>query len=83
MKFWVKGDPYLGYLITRRGIKPDPKKVKEIVDIRQPTTTTEVQALISMVKYYRDIFPRRYHILSHLIEADSGPKSRKYCGMTL
>ena len=31
--FRLKDIPYLGYVITREGIKPDPKKVQGIMDI--------------------------------------------------
>ena len=39
----------LGGLIAREGIKPVPKKVQGIMDLIQPTTTTEDRALIGMV----------------------------------
>ena len=51
--FGLKDIPYLGYIITREGIKPDPKKVQEIMDIGRPATSTEAKALISMVQFYR------------------------------
>ena len=38
--FGLKEIPYLDYIITREGIKLDPKKVQGIIDIWQPTTTT-------------------------------------------
>ena len=47
--FGLKKIPYLGYAITREGIKPDPKKVQEIMDIVRPSTTTEARAIIVMV----------------------------------
>ena len=31
--FWLKETPYLGYVITREGIKPGPKKVQGIIDL--------------------------------------------------
>ena len=68
---------YLGYVITREDIKPDPNKVQVIIDIGQPFTTTETRALIGMVHYYKDMWPRRYHILAPLTEAASGSKGRK------
>ena len=39
--FGLKDVPYLGYVITREGIKPDQKKVKGIMYPGQPSTTTE------------------------------------------
>ena len=39
--FGLKGIPYLGYVITRGGIKSDPKKVKGIMYPGQPSTTTD------------------------------------------
>ena len=38
--FLIKDIPYLVYLVTREGIKPDQKKVQEIMDLGQPTTNT-------------------------------------------
>ena len=38
--FGLKEIPYLGYLITREGIKPDAKKVQGIMDLGQPSSTT-------------------------------------------
>ena len=70
--FGLKEIPYLGYLITREGIIPDPKKLQAIMDIRRPTTTTEERALIGMVQYYRDMWPRRSHISAPLTESFSG-----------
>ena len=75
--FGFKDIPYLGYVITREGIKPDPKKVQGVMDLVRPSTTTEAQALIGMVQYCRDMCPSRSHILAPLTEADSGPKVRK------
>jgi hypothetical protein len=69
--------PYLGYIITRKGIKPDPKKIQGILDLERPKTTTECRALLGLVQYYRDMWQRRSHILTPLTEASSGPKGRK------
>ena len=81
--FGLKYIPYLGYGITREGIKPDLKKVQWIMDIGQPATTTEAQALICMFQYYEDMWPRRSHIVPPLTEAASDPKYRKSYVMTL
>ena len=75
--FGLNEIPYLGYVITREGIKPDPKKVQGIMDIGRPSKTTEERALIRMVQYYRNMWPRRSNVLAPLTEAASGPKGRK------
>ena len=75
--FGLKEIPYLGYVITREVIKPDPKKFQGIMDLRRPSTTTEERAIIGMVQYCRDMWTRQSHILAPLTEADSGPKGKK------
>ena len=67
---------HLGYIITKEGIKPDPKKVQGIMALGRPATTTELRALIGMFQYYRDMWPRQSHILATLKEAASGPNVR-------
>ena len=47
------------------------------MDIGQPTTTTEAQAIIGMVQYYRDLWPRRSHIFASMKEVASGPEGKK------
>ena len=47
------------------------------MDIGRPATATEARSLIGMVQYYRDMWPRRSHILAPLTEAAIGPKGRK------
>ena len=65
--FGLKDIPYLGYVITREGIKPGLKKVQGIMYIVLPYTTTEVRALIGIVQYYRYMWTRRSHISDPLI----------------
>ena len=43
------------YLITWYGIKFDPNKVKVIMGIGIPTNTNDVQSIIGVVQYYRDL----------------------------
>ena len=81
--FGLKEIPYLGYVITREGIKTDPKKVQGITNLGRPATTTEERSLMCMVQYYRDMWPRRSHVLAPLTEAAIGHRNREYCGMTL
>ena len=76
-RFGLKEIDYLGYIITPTGIKPNPKKIKAIQEMNRPTTTTEVRRFIGMVQYYRDLWPRRSHLLTPFTEISSGPKGKK------
>ena len=76
--------PYLGYVITREGIKPDKNKFQGVMNIGQPTTNKEAQAIIGIVQYYRYMWPMQSHILAPLPVVASGPKGRKIlCNDTL
>ena len=50
---------YLGYWITRKGMKPLPKKVKAILAIATPKNRTELRSFIGIVNYYRDMWIQR------------------------
>ena len=65
---------YLGYIITKNGVKTNPKKVQAIFNMQRPTTKTEVRHFIGMVQYYRDLWPKRIHILRPLSELTKGHK---------
>ena len=75
--FGLKEIPYLGYVITRQGVKPDPKMIQGIMDIERPKTTTNIKSLISMVQYYQDMWKSRSHVIAPLTEASTGPKGSK------
>ena len=75
--FGLKDITYLGYIIIWEGIKPDPKKKHVKVDVGRHNTTTEVQALIRMVQYYRYIWPRWSQVISPMLEAAIRPKGRE------
>ena len=57
---------YLGYLVSREGIMPVPKKVEAIRNIAQPKTIRDVRKFVGMVNFYRDMWVRRSDILSPL-----------------
>jgi hypothetical protein len=57
---------YLGYWITRKGIKPTLSKVKAIGAIEAPQTKKQLRRFIGMVNYYRDMWGKRSEILAPL-----------------
>ena len=46
---------YLGYILTREGIKPQPEKVTAIMALKEPTTVKDLRKFLGMVQYYRDL----------------------------
>ena len=65
--FFAKDElEYLGYWITRSGVKPTTKKVNAIANLAQTKTKKELRAFIGMVNYYRDMWVRRSHVLAPL-----------------
>ena len=75
--FAVSEIEYLGYIITKEGIKPDPKKVAAIQNMTRPTTVTEVRRLVGMVQYYRDLWEKRSHVLQPFTDLSGGKKGAK------
>jgi hypothetical protein len=53
--FCAQETEYLGYILTRDGIKPQPKKVQAILALNPPNKVKELQRFLGMVQYYRDI----------------------------
>jgi hypothetical protein len=50
---------YLGYVLTREGIKTQSRKVQAILAVQPPTNAKELRHFLGMVKYYRDLWARR------------------------
>ncbi len=57
---------YLGYVLTRDGIKPQSNKVQAILAIKPPTGVTQLRHFLGMVQYYRDLLARRSDMLAPL-----------------
>ena len=59
---------YLGYVLTREGIKPQPEKISAILAINSPNTVKELRKFLGMVQYYRDLWNKRGHLLAPLTD---------------
>ncbi len=57
---------YLGYILTREGIKPQPIKVQAILALNPPNNVKELRHFLSMVQYYRDMWAKRSDMLAPL-----------------
>ncbi len=59
---------YLGYILTRDGIKPQPKKVQAILALNPPNNVKELGHFLGMVQYYQDMWARRSEMLAPLTD---------------
>ena len=44
---------YLGHMISKEGIRPDPEKIRAIKEYPVPHTVKEVRAFLGLANYYR------------------------------
>ncbi len=57
---------YLGYVLTRDGIKPQSNKVQAILVVQSPTGVKQFWHFLGMVQCYRDLWARRREMLASL-----------------
>jgi hypothetical protein len=57
---------YLGYILTRGGIKPQQKKVQSILALNPPNNVKELRHFLGMVLYYRDMWVKHSEMLAPL-----------------
>jgi len=64
--FFTHKIEYLGYILTRGGIKPQQKKVQAILALNLPNNVKELRHFLGMVQYYRDMWVKRSEMLAPL-----------------
>lgn len=52
-KFCVDELPYLGYLLTPNGLKPNPDRIEAIINYERPTSVRALRRYLGMANYYR------------------------------
>ena len=50
--------PYLGYVISKTGIRPDPAKTDKVRNFPTPTDPTSVRSFVGLASYYRRFVPQ-------------------------
>lgn len=58
---------YLGHIITRDGIKPDPELIKSVMNFPKPTKIKDVQSFLGLTGYYRRFIKNYARIAEPLI----------------
>ncbi len=65
------------YVLTRDGIKPQPKKVQVILMLNLPNNIKELRHFLRMVQYYRDMWARRKEMLAPLTDLEGECRETK------
>lgn len=51
-RFCVPELPYLGFILSREGVRPNPDKVEAIVNFERPSSVRSLRRFLGMVNYY-------------------------------
>lgn len=65
--FMKEQTQYFGFIIDKRGVRPDPDKVAAIRSLPSPTSVREVRSFIGMCRYYRRYVPNFSKIAEPLV----------------
>jgi hypothetical protein len=59
---------FLGYILTRGGIKGQPKKIQAILALNLPNNVKELQRFLGMVQYCGDMWGKHSEMLAPLTD---------------
>jgi hypothetical protein len=71
--FWLKEVPFLGHVISAKGIAVDLGKVQEVLDWKSPRSVTQIHSFLILAGYYRRFIPNFSKIaklMTKLLEKD-------------
>ena len=52
-EFWMNEVSFLGHIVSKEGIRVDPKKIEVVVEWKPPRNVTEVRSFLGLAGYYR------------------------------
>ena len=52
-EFWLNEVSFLGHIVSKEGIRVDPKKIEVVVEWKPPRNVTEVHSFLGLARYYR------------------------------
>ncbi|KAL0361722.1 UNVERIFIED_CONTAM: Retrovirus-related Pol polyprotein from transposon [Sesamum radiatum] len=52
-EFWMEEIAFLGHVVSKEGVQPDPAKVKAILEWEPPKNVSEVRSFLGLAGYYR------------------------------
>ena len=76
-EFFKKWIAYLGHIVSDKGIKTDPKKIKAVVDWPVPETVHDVWSFLGFTNYYRKFVYKYAEKAKPLNKQISGENAKK------
>ena len=55
-EFWLNEVSFLGHIVSKEGIRVDPKKIEVVVEWKPPRNVSEVNSFLGLAGYYRRFF---------------------------
>ncbi|MCP3663191.1 MAG: RNA-directed DNA polymerase [Gammaproteobacteria bacterium] len=71
--FGCSSVPFLGFIVTKDGLKPDPEKVRAVMNMPTPTDQTGVRSFLGMASFYRRFIPNFAKIASPFTSLPKSP----------
>jgi hypothetical protein len=72
--FFAQELPYLGFILSPKGIRADPKKVAGIQQLATTKTRKQLRGFLGMVNYIRELVPKHSHHAAMLTDLLSTTK---------
>ncbi|KAH7706161.1 reverse transcriptase, partial [Aphelenchoides avenae] len=64
---WARNEiKHLGFLVSEKGVRPDPKNLEAVRKFKAPRTLTELKSLIGALNYFRRFVPKFSEIMAPL-----------------
>ena len=52
-EFWLNEVSFLGHIVSKEGIRVDPKKIEVVIEWKLPRNVTEVRSFLGVASYYK------------------------------
>jgi hypothetical protein len=77
--FFQEKVKYIGHIVAKDGIKPDPDKIEKVSNWPRPTTPEEVRKFLGFIGYYRKFAKDFSKIARQLTDLIPVPKKKTRC----